>query len=235
MNGELYIILNSDHCIVKVDASGLLTRPQGSSSCSTTVPSNTDAVITLMTTRYPRSFYPDMGKPGNYFFVDNYDGTPSFVRYINTLTSNIGFKGNDNFVSARSSITSPFVVKTIYSHTSPSGNAYVGGVTSWSNSTTSVGSNDRVCWSAGRIDDPTLGDHAIFCAKRGSNEDPLRVSGPSSDSLIRGSAPLGREQEKIDRANATYFTPYGLAFDEEGNLYISEYNNHIIRMIRRWW
>ncbi len=235
INGDLFIILNSDNCIVKVDSSGILTRPQGTSSCGGVPATTTDAIMTSMTTRYPRSFYPDMGKPGNYFFVDNYDGTPGYVRYINTITSNVAFKGNDNFVSARSTTTSPFVVKTIYTHTSPSGNAYVGGVTSWSNSTTTVGTDDRVCWSAGRIDDSTLGDHAIFCAKRGSSDDPTRVSGPSSDSMMRGSASLGREQEKIDRQNATFFTPYGIAFDEEGNLYVSEYNNHVIRMIRKWW
>ena len=47
-------------------------------------------------------------------------------------------------------------------------------------------------------------------------------------------APLDLTQEGIIGSSALLNAPYGLAFDSAGNLYISERNNHIIRMVRRW-
>ena len=234
IGADLYIITYGDYCILKVDSNGIITRPQGSSSCSTTAVASVDSTMDSMRTRLPRAFYPDMGKPGNYFFVDDYNQANGSVRYINTLTSQITF-GNTVPITVNakaSGATAPFVVKTIYQQ---SGTPYIGGVTSWSETTTSNGTNDKICWSSGNLSNAASGNHAIFCANRYADDTGTLISGPSNASGMRAGAPLGREQEKIGRLNATYFSPYGIAFDEEGNLYISEYDNQVIRMIRRWW
>ncbi|MBL7669232.1 MAG: hypothetical protein JNM39_01990 [Bdellovibrionaceae bacterium] len=249
VNGDLYILQYLDNCLVKVDSNGLLTRPQGGTSCSTTVPATTnDSTMDAMRTRYPRSFYPDMGKPGNYFMVDQYADVTGFVRYLNTLTSSITFKNTAPVtVSARAvGANTPLVVKTIYQQTASTGASNIGGVTSWSASSASEGTNDKVCWSAGALGlapfavtpfgvSGTSGAHAIYCANRYQDDDGNLAAGPSNASGIRAGAPIDREQEKIGRLNATFYSPYGLAFDDDGNLYVSEYENHIIRMIRRWW
>ncbi len=231
IGSDFYIMSYNDHCILKVDSDGKISRPQGT-SCGFEVTS-VDSNMDTMKTRRPRAFYPDMGKPGNYFFVDDYALATSSIRYINTLTGPVAFGNNVPLtVNARASTSAPFVVKTIYNQ---GGTPYVGGVTSWSASTTSNGDNDKVCWSSGALSDGTQGNHAIFCANRYSDDPGALISGPSTVSNIRGGGSIGREQEKIHRLNATYNTPYGIAFDEEGNLYISEYDNQVIRMIRRWW
>jgi hypothetical protein len=46
---------------------------------------------------------------------------------------------------------------------------------------------------------------------------------------------MGREQENISSTTATLFAPYGLAFDGDGNLYISERNSSLVRFVKRWW
>lgn len=237
VSGDLYILEYNDHCILKVDSTGLISRPQGASSCSTTVPSTNDSTMDTMRTRYPRAFYPDMGNPGNYFMVDQYGDTTGFVRYLNALTTTITFKNTAPVtVSARAvGASAPLVVKTIYQYSASSGASNIGGVTSWAASTSAQGTNDKVCWSAGALSDGASGAHAIYCANRYQDDDGNLAAGPSNASGIRAGAPLDREQEKIGRLNATFYTPYGLAFDDEGNLYISEYDNHVIRMIRKWW
>ncbi|MBV6514035.1 MAG: hypothetical protein FMNOHCHN_03621 [Ignavibacteriaceae bacterium] len=235
IDGEIYIIEYDEHCMLRLDINGKLWRPQ-TGSCASTVPTTQDSTIDNMRTRYPRAFTPDTANPGNYFFVDQYADTTGFVRYINTLTTGVTFKNTVPVsVSARATTVSPVVVKTIYNYTASSGASNIGGVASWTETVGSQGSNDKVCWSAGDLNGGSSGAHSIYCALRYADDDGTLAAGPSNASGIRGGAPLCREQEKIGRLNATFNSPYGLTFDDEGNLYITEYNNHIIRMVRRWW
>lgn len=236
MDGELYIISASDHCLLRLSTDGKLYRPQGPSSCSTSAPTTNDATMDVMRTRTPKSFSPDVANPGNYFLIDQYGDTTGFIRYINNSLSQVSFKNSAPIpVAGRANGSAPPLVKTVYQYSATSGASGVGGVATWVQTTGSSGSNDKVCWTAGVVNDGSNGAHAIYCANRFQDDDGALAAGPSNGSGIRGGAPLDREQEKISRLNATFYAPYGIAFDDDGNLYISEYNNHIIRMIRRWW
>jgi hypothetical protein len=236
IDGEIYVVNSSDQCLVKITSAGTIERPQGPSSCSTTVPTSNDATMTNMRTRYPKSFAPDVAKPGNYFFIDQYSDTTGFIRYINSLTAGITFKSSAPInVPARTTSSSPMPVATVYQYSATSGASGVGGVASWVQTSGASGTNDKVCWTAGVLSNGANGAHAVYCANRNQDDDGTLAAGPSGGSTIRAGAPLDREQEQISRLNATFYSPYGIAFDDDGNLYISEYNNHIIRMIRRWW
>jgi hypothetical protein len=236
IDNEIYIISASDHCILRVATDGKLYRTQGPSSCSTTAPTTNDATLDVMRTRSPRSFAPDVAKPGNYFLIDQYGDTTGFIRYMNTLLTSVSFKNSAPInISARANATAPIPVKTVYQYSATSGASGVGGVATWVATTGSQGSNDKVCWTAGVLNDGSNGAHAIYCANRFQDDDGALAAGPSNGSGIRGGAPLDREQEKISRLNATFYAPYGITFDDDGNMYVTEYNNHIIRMIRRWW
>ncbi len=236
IDGDIYIIQYADHCIVKVSSTGLLTRPQGNTSCSTTAPSNNDSTMDTMRTREPRAFAPDASYPGNYFFVDSYTLATGLIRYLNSLTQAIVFKNAAPIsVNARASTSSPFVVKQIYSYVTTSANSNIGGISSWAASTSVHGNEDKVCWSAGSTTAASSGAHAIYCANRFLDDTGTLAAGPSETTGIRGGSPLDREQEGIHRLNATFYSPYGLAFDTDGNLYVTDYGNHIIRMVRRWW
>jgi hypothetical protein len=193
-----------------------------------------------MRTLQPRAFAPDTGYSGNYFFVDSYGQGTGLVRYINSLTSALSFKNTAPVpVAAReapvSGVAQPMPIKTIYNYTASSGQSNIGGVASWTETPGSAGTNDKVCWTAGALGNGSSGAHSVYCADRFRDDDGTLTSGPSNASGIRGGAPLDREQEKIGKLNATFYAPYGITFDEEGNLYLTEYNNHVIRMIRRWW
>lgn len=236
IDGEIYVINAADHCLLRIATDGKIYRPQGVGSCSATVPSTNDATMDLMRTRYPKSFAPDVGHPGNYFLIDQYSDGTGFIRYLNTLTSAFTFKNTAPInIAARASAVAAIPVKQVYQYVATSGASGVGGVASWVQTTGSAGANDKVCWTAGILNDGSNGAHAVYCANRNQDDDGTLAAGPSSASSVRGGAPLDREQEKIGRLNATFYAPYGIAFDDDGNLYISEFNNHIIRMVRRWW
>jgi len=236
IDGEIYIINANDHCLLRVTTDGKIYRTQGASSCSTTAPTTNDATLDLMRTRFPRSFAPDTARPGNYFLIDQYNDATGFIRYMNALTSLVSFKNTAPVqIPARASALAPIPVRLVYQYSATAGASGLGGVATWVHTTGSAGATDRVCWTAGIMNDGTQGAHAVFCANRNQDDDGVLAVGPSTGSGLRGGAPLGREQEKIGRLNATFYAPYGIAFDDDGNLYISEFNNHIIRMVRRWW
>jgi hypothetical protein len=240
IDGSLYLT-TSEHCLLKIDSSGILTRPQGTGTCGAVVPvSALDSTMDAMKTRFPRAFAADAGNPGNYFLVDGYSDNTGLIRYVNALTSLISFKISAPInVSARAAgASAPLVVKTIYNLqalANPASASYIGGIASWSYSAASHDNNDKVCWSAGQFGTPANGINAVYCANRYLDDNGTLVAGPDSSNGIRAGAPLGFEQEKIGRLNALFYTPYGLTFDADGNLYVTEYDNHIIRMVRRWW
>ena len=90
----------------------------------------------------------------------------------------------------------------------------------------------QYCFSKGGSGAP----HNVTCRLRDDDlqNTTLRV-GSSDASPVAGGAPLGAEQEGISSANATLYEPLGMAFDQDGNLYIVERLNYQIRKVRRWW
>ena len=61
----------------------------------------------------------------------------------------------------------------------------------------------------------------------------FRIGGP--DSPIDARTPLADEQEGISGTSARLYTPMGLAFDGDGNLYIVEIQTGTIRKVKKWW
>ncbi|MBX9769680.1 MAG: hypothetical protein K2X47_20550, partial [Bdellovibrionales bacterium] len=85
----------------------------------------------------------------------------------------------------------------------------------------------------------STGTHNVTCYDRSTPLAPvtLRV-GPNEASVpaFRAGAPVSNlEQEDVTATSAFMSAPYGITFDSAGNLYIPERNNHIVRMVRRWW
>jgi hypothetical protein len=77
----------------------------------------------------------------------------------------------------------------------------------------------------------TAGDNNILCIDRTTGLNTLRVGPPNGG--VSAGAPYDREQEGVAATNARMNVPYSLAFDADGNLYISDRYNHIIRFVKR--
>jgi hypothetical protein len=162
---------------------------------------------------------------GNFFFADAIDQNSTRIRYVNFRTTAVSIGST----SVPGAVSGFGIVQTIWTVT-PSGNSpgWVYGLAAFSN---------QLCIAGGR---PTLGNqgsHNVTCYNRSNPLGPvtLRV-GPNeaSNPPTRGGAPIDTTQEGIIASSALLNAPYGLSFDSSGNLYISERNNHIIRMVRRW-
>ena len=96
----------------------------------------------------------------------------------------------------------------------------------------------QVCISSGRASGGAFGvegTHSVICYNRSDGSVSRRIGPNEQNNPTRGGSPMGREQENISSTTATLFAPYGLAFDGDGNLYISERNSSLVRFVKRWW
>ncbi len=235
LKNKILIIDNTDSCLTQINFDGTLQEVT-EGSCGFGVSSEGEAG-TAYKSRTPFAFGVDASFPDNLFMTDlaSVANLVGKITYFNsTLTERVfsggGITGYGTSNLARGSY--------IYDVSVPSGLASSsGGVTSWAQTQSTVNSNDKICWSTGSYDSWLYsnihGYQNAYCAIR-SNVDAGSVAvGPQAG--FGSGAPLGREQEGLSRYNMTFYGPTGIAFDQEGNLYLSDSGNHIIRMIRRWW
>jgi hypothetical protein len=170
---------------------------------------------------------PNYSADGNFFFTDAPASNPSRVRYVNYRTSSVTI-GSSTVPAAPGGGVG--IVQTLWT-ISPSGNSagYINGLAAFST---------QFCMAGGLQGNGGAGSHNVTCYDRSSPLGPvtLRV-GPNeaTGTPTRGGAPLDLTQENAYSGSATLNSPYGIAFDSLGNLYISERNNHIVRFVRRWW
>lgn len=237
IGGEIYMIDRRFDCLLRVNSSGQLYEV-GTGACARGSAVSEEGELSAppggrALTRRPIAFYPDSTFQNNYFLMQDYEQATSQLAYINTLASPVSFFAG--LVNA-SGITS--YVGRVTRIFDISGTQRPGGLASWSASPGFNSASDLICFSTGEYSqDPNAGvpngSHNISCASRTiAPGTPSLVAGPAN---FRSGAPLGREQEGAGRFDITFDAPTGLAFDSDGNLYVADQGNHIIRMIRRWW
>ena len=230
----IYVAATGDHCILKVDNTGAVSKIVG--TCGTPGgASNTTGASALL--RYPTQIMIDPLNPTNFFFLDQADQAGSPIRYVNNTNSTIIFGdpgGTAVYASANGGSGS--TVTTIWSANTAGGQpGRLYGLAAFGN---------RICWAAGGTGygvgiNGNAAPHVVSCADRtDTNMTVDRIVGPSDASVltntIRGGAPLGTEQEGINGQTARLNGPWGITFDSDGNLYISDRTNGVIRMVRRW-
>ena len=231
----IYVAATNDHCILKVDNTGAVSTVVG--TCGTQgAAANTTGAAAL--TRFPTNILIDPQNPTNFFFLDQANQAGSPVRYVNNTNSAVIFgdlAGTAVYAAANGGSGS--TVTTIWQTNSAGGQAgRLYGIAAYGN---------RICWSAGGSgvgpgnSTGTNAPHVVSCADRTDiNMNIERIVGPSDASVltntVRGGAPLGFEQEGINGPTARLNGPWGITFDADGNLYIADRSNGIIRMVRRW-
>ncbi|MFN7684253.1 MAG: hypothetical protein ACK5QT_02450 [Oligoflexia bacterium] len=224
---NLYISNHSDHCILKMNSAGNISQVAG--ICGTAGATGTPASSSIFQITNPTAIAVDplFAANGNFFFIDRVSQNPTRVNYVNCRSTSVQI-GATTVVGA----TAPNCqVATIWNTgslaASPFGAAY--GLAAF---------DTQICIAAGQPGNANQGAHNVSCYNRSSALSPqtLRVGAfEGGNPLFRGGAPLGSEQEGAQATSSFLNGPYGLAFDADGNLYISERNNHIVRMVRRWW
>ncbi|MCS6837463.1 MAG: hypothetical protein NZ480_01330 [Bdellovibrionaceae bacterium] len=252
IKNELYFIDYNDSCMLRVTSNGKLYQVHPG-TCGT-LPTTTDGEFgdfsggppAAFRVRRPIAFGDDATALGNYFLLGDYDMSPGALIYINSFTGStptpdpmFDFMGFINVAVTAYRTANIARATRIYSIPSI-GQARAQGIASWALSPGSYSSQDRLCWSTGEYDQQSAspfpsassaGDHSIYCALRTVSGVPSLAAGMT----FGAGGPVGFEQEGISRFYATFYGPTGLVFDDEGNLYIADSGNHIIRMIRRWW
>lgn len=196
-------------------------------NCGVAPNPTTDGQSNVATTRFPTAITMDpvYAADGNFFFADSIDLNPTKIRYVNFRTTSVTI-GNFTVPAAQP----PYAQVTTLWTIALSGGGRVFGLAAF---------DKQLCIAGGWPTGGSTGPHNVTCYDRLSSLAPvtLRV-GPNeaSSPAFKAGAPLSNiEQEGIASTSAFLNGPYGIVFDSSGNLYISERNNHMIRMVRRWW
>src|SRR5690606_22888076 len=98
---------------------------------------------------------------------------------------------------------------------------------------------DLICYTSGALGNGGLGSHNVICRKRVTGDLSIRI-GQADGSLVKGGSQLDSEEEGATWDSNTKVLsvklsgPAGLAFDSEGNLYITERDSSVIRKVKRW-
>ncbi len=208
---NIYIAATQDHCILRVTPDGTLSQYIG--SCGNAQDVNGVATGGAVRLRFPSSITMDPRHPTNFFIADQTNQSTNKLKYVNLSGSDVVISG---ITIANGQIG------TVYT-----GGGYGYAVAAFDN---------QICFSSGHSTDGWQGSHNVQCRDR-DNPIPTTtmLAGRPDGDQTKAGTPSHTEQEGVHATSSYLYTPYGLAFDSSGNLYIADRNNHIVRMVKRWW
>lgn len=222
---DIYFTNTGDHCILKLAQNGALSTFSG--LCGTEGAANATGLAynnTAIRYRTPGAIVVDPRSPyfeaGNLFILDQTKSSNSVIRYLNQSSSS---------VTIYNVTIPPGEIKTVFSDKTSYG--------------ASLAIYDPIiCTSnGGNINHQSNGNssnaaNTITCFNRDNNGTSWYKFGRNPDNFNgRGNIQQDTEEEGIPADQASLAGPSGIAFDEDGNLYISERWSHTIRMIKKWW
>lgn len=215
VHNKIYIASYTSHCILEAKDNGTIKPIIG--TCGTVAPAPVYGGVhdeASMLLRFPTEIVMDpmAGNEGNFFFTDWTDQGTAHVKYVNlTNTSDVEFFGgavnvsHNNVETVLALSASPGFIRTIAAY------------------------SEWICYGSGS---GTSGNNTIYCRNR-----------TTGDAKTFGVAGIGGIQLETEHEGAsvtsgastvTFAVPSGLAFDADGNLYVSEQGAHVIRKIKRW-
>lgn len=243
-DNTIYFTQFRRHCIMKVDTLGTLSSVAG--ACGTA--GNAEGALGSARFEYPLSIVQDPRHPTNFLLIDQSNKTTSEIKYINLSGSDVEIAGasaltnevkriitiNDGYAIGLTVYADPSdPTKDLICYTSGSG---INTIYATNTSTTNPNA-----LSMAENPDGQAGFHRVTCVKRLDGAKEIVIGADSS--AVRAGSQLMTEHEGlgidassgIKKIKALLFTPYGLTFDSEGNLYIGERDGKVIRKVKKWW
>jgi hypothetical protein len=239
-NYSALVAMRGNHCIARINSSGNFASEVGLCNGFTANSGNTDGALLSARLQSPGSIAldgdPTYAADGNFFIVDNSLATTSGrIKYVNHHLDSDGAGSDTDDVDIFNDGTN--VVPT-------------GQVTALTNvNLTSipfawgVAANDRMlCVSQGATSPATTVStvyaHNIVCIDRDGSLDIQigQLQGGPTSAWVRSSVQLGSADEGSTASALTKIShPMGMVFDNDGNLYYSDYGSHTIKMVKKWW
>jgi hypothetical protein len=156
----------------------------------------------------------DATQDGNLFVTDI---TNQRILYVNRKTSIINqdaFSGNGDLEALPAANSSNGSVTAISQWTP----GQVRGLATFGN---------QICFAS-------LTYHNVQCYSRTDLSTRTLLVGPGGTGSENSGGTYSNELEGVPASAARLWSPYGLTFDAEGNLYIADQNNHMVRKVARW-
>lgn len=226
---QMYFSNRNTHCILGVDNLGTISTTTG--DC---LGAGADVTGTFAASRFnvPGDIETDpdpvFGAYGNFFVVDRSFATGSFIKYVNFSGSAVDLWGSAATDIGGLQVGKYFAVT----------DGFVAAVAVYNESSTPGDSKDGwICYSQGSSGNMATNAQNVICSNRQKNQSFVigRESNPASSPFYRGRRQMDEEQEGVYADQASLSSPYGLAFDGDGNLYIADYLSHSIKMVKKWW
>ncbi len=207
---QLYFVATTDHCILRLSLTGAIETAIGLCGTQGDIVGNLGAGTARL--RSPAGVSADPQYPQNLLIIDQSNVATGKLKYAN-------FSGQDVTIMGVSVPTNE--IKTIKSYSTYSLRLVAAFA-------------DQVCVGAGEFYVKANNHHGVVCSDRTTGVTSLIVNSNLTGVPIAG-RPVDASQENTPAADARIYAPAALAFDEDGNLYISEFLSHLIRKVARWW
>lgn len=215
-NNAIYVASYSSHCILKITDAGTMIPFIGTCGSVAGAPVYgglyNDASMLL---RFPTEIVmdPSSGNEGNFFFTDFTDQGTAHVKYVNLVNAaGVDFFGGSISVAQNN-------IETVLAATASPG--YIRTIAAF---------EDWICYGSGA---GSNGNNTVYCRNRSSGD--AKTFGVSGIGGIQLETEHEGASVTSGSSTVTFATPSGLAFDADGNLYVSEQSSHVIRKIKRWW
>lgn len=209
---EIFVVDQSNHCIKKVDTAGNTSFALGNCGDASPTDSTHDVLAAALEMNRPHGIAID--EYGNLIISDTYNNK---IRYWNRTGSSVTF-GSQTIdaghvvtiacFSGTGGSTSENILATSSRCDNPMGLDYF---------------NGRLCFA-------NFGRHNVRCINRSDGRVNTVAGRPVAVNLSGG--PAGMEQEGVGATTVPLNNPVDVSFDDQGDLYISDRNNHVIRKVK---
>lgn len=243
-DGSIYMTQFKRHCILQVTPAGTMNTFAG--LCGTA--GNSEGTFSNARFEYPLSIIADPRHPTNFFVIDQSNKSGSDIKYINMSGADVDIAGVTapaNEVKRVITIIDGYAIGlTVYKDPSDPLRdliCYTSGSGMTNVTATNTTTASQTALTVYELPDGNAGFHRVTCVKRSDGAKELVVGADSSN--IRAGSQIFKEHEGlgidatsgIKKIKALLFTPYGLTFDADGNLYIGERDGSVIRKVKKWW